>query len=167
MDLRDKQWDAIKGSFPEEELKGPGKKGGRPFKDTRSVLNGVLWVLRTGAPWADLPDRYPPYQTCHRRFQKWSKSGLFPKVLTALRKDLCARGGLEDIEGFIDGSYVGAKKGGPAWGEVVEALPPRSWRSQTAMVFHSLWLLVQETDTTVLSQTERSMLRSWLSSPQD
>lgn len=106
MDLRDKQWDAIKGSFPEEELKGPGKKGGRPFKDTRSVLNGVLWVLRTGPPWADLPGRYPPYQTCHRRFQKWSKSDLFPKVLTALRKDLCSRGGLEDIEGFIDGSYV-------------------------------------------------------------
>ena len=36
-----------------------------------AVLNGILWVLRTGAPWHDLPERYPSYQTCHRRFQQW------------------------------------------------------------------------------------------------
>lgn len=131
------------------------------------MLNGVLWVLRTGAPWADLPARYPPYQTCHRRLQNWIKNGVFLNVLTRLRRDLFARGGLEDIEGSLDGSYVGAKKGGPAWDEVVAALPPRSWRSQTAMVFHSLSLLVEETDTTVLSQIERSMLRSWLICPPD
>ena len=66
MDLTDKQWEEIKGYLPKEEFREGGR--GRPRQDARSVLNGVLWILRTGAPWKDLPDRYPPYQTCHRRF---------------------------------------------------------------------------------------------------
>ena len=49
---------------------------GRPPQDARGVLNGVLWVLCTGAPWHDLPSRYPPFQTCHRRFQQWRRDGL-------------------------------------------------------------------------------------------
>ena len=69
MDLTEKQWLAVEPYFPEVERSGAGTKGGRPWRPTRDVLNGVLWVLRTGAPWADLPRRYPPYQTCHRRFQ--------------------------------------------------------------------------------------------------
>ena len=48
-------------------------KRGRPWKDTREVVNGVLWILRSGARWQDLPARFPPYQTCHRRFQQWVK----------------------------------------------------------------------------------------------
>jgi transposase len=51
-----------------EEKRRPDGRG-RPWRDARAVLNGVLWVLRTGAPWHDLPDRYPPYHTCDRRFQ--------------------------------------------------------------------------------------------------
>ena len=67
MDLTDPQWTIIEPLF--EEKRRPDGRG-RPWRDTRAVLNGVLWVLRTGAPWHDLPDRYPPYQTCHRRFQQ-------------------------------------------------------------------------------------------------
>jgi hypothetical protein len=66
------------------------------------------------------------------------RDGVMPKLLAALYKDLRKRGGIEDVESFIDGTYVPAKKGGPAWVEVVLARPRRSWRSQTAMVFHSL-----------------------------
>ncbi len=44
---------------------------GRPWIETRAVLNGVLWVLGTGAQWAEMPEKYPPHQTCHRRFQAW------------------------------------------------------------------------------------------------
>ncbi|MGE5444032.1 MAG: transposase, partial [Ignavibacteriales bacterium] len=43
---------------------------GRPWRDNREVLNGILWILRSGARWKDLPERFPPYQTCHRRFQQ-------------------------------------------------------------------------------------------------
>jgi hypothetical protein len=62
---------AVEPYIPEEERRAPGGKGGRPWQSARDVLDGVLWVLRTGAPWGDLPKRYPPYQTCHRRFQRW------------------------------------------------------------------------------------------------
>lgn len=81
-----------------------------------------------------------------------------------LREHLLENEGIEIEEAYIDGTYVPAKKGGLAWGDLAAALPARSWRSQTAMVFHSLSLLTQETGTTVLSPTQRSMLHSWLNS---
>jgi len=72
--------------------------------------NGILWILRTGAPWKDLPERYPAYQTCHRRFQGWVQNGTLRHVLKALAGDLHARGGLDLSETFIDGSCASAKK---------------------------------------------------------
>src|ERR1700691_6132620 len=115
MDITDAQWALLEPLFrPKRREDGRG----RPWQDTRAVLNGVFWVLRTGAPWADLPRRYPSYQTCHRRFQRWVAAGVLPKILAALRRDLEKRGGVEDVEGFIDGTYVPAKKGGPASGGV-------------------------------------------------
>ena len=74
--------------------------------------NGVLWVLRTGAPWYDLLERYPPYQTCHRRFQTWVHDGTLEGILKALAQDLKERGGLDLTECFIDGTFIVAKKGG-------------------------------------------------------
>src|SRR3979411_3399489 len=72
-DLTDAQWAILDTLIPEPTPRRDGR--GRPWKDRRAVLNGILWVLRTGAPWADVPDRYPSYQTCHRRFQQWVRSG--------------------------------------------------------------------------------------------
>src|SRR5690348_15252990 len=161
MDLTEEQWLAVEPFIPATERREPGRKGGRPWQSARDVLNGVLWVLRTGAPWADLPGRYPPYQTCHRRFQRWVEKGILPKVLAGLRRDLETRGGIEDVEGFIDGTYVPAKKGGPASASAARGRRQRSWQLQTAMVFHSLSLLKEETDTTVCSPSELSTLLSW------
>ena len=59
------------------------------------MLNGILWVLRTGAPWADLPDRYPSYQTCHRRFQHWVGAGLLRSILEILAQALYDEGYLD------------------------------------------------------------------------
>ena len=64
-------------------------------------MNGILWVIRTGAPWQDLPDRYPSPATCHRRFQEWSRSGVFATILHALAVDLRDRGKLDLSECFI------------------------------------------------------------------
>jgi transposase len=65
---------------------------GRPWRENRAVLNGILWILRTGAPWADLPDRYPSCQTCHRRFQQWVRCGVLKDILSVLdRKWRCGR----------------------------------------------------------------------------
>ena len=86
-------------------------KSGQPPQDCRAVLNGILWILRTGAPWGDLPERYPPKSTCHRRFQEWNESGVFANILTVLAQDLKERGGIVLSEGFIDGTFALAKKG--------------------------------------------------------
>jgi transposase len=161
MELTNDQWDAIRKYIPDAEKQRTTGKGGRPWRDPRDVLNGVLWGLRTGAPWADLPRRYPPYQTCHRRFQRWVTEGVLPELLAALRRDLEQRGGIEDVEGFIDGTYVPAKKGGRASGAAGPVTRQRSWLLQTAMVFRSLSILSQETDSTVCSPSELSMLFSW------
>jgi hypothetical protein len=101
------------------------------------VWNGIFWVLRTGAPWHDLPDRYPPYQTCHRRFQEYSRNKTFHKVLLAIAVDLRDRGDLDLSESFIDGMFVPAKKGGGRWERPSAAKAQRSWQLQTAMVFLS------------------------------
>ena len=78
MDLTDAQWAVLEPTFrPRRRPDGRG----RPWTDPRAVVNGVLWVLRTGAPWHDLPRRYPPYQTCHRRFQQWQRSGRLDRLL--------------------------------------------------------------------------------------
>jgi transposase len=101
------------------------------------VLNAILWVLRTGAPWHDLPDRYPPYQTCHRRFQQWQRDGTLTRLLHTLAKDLRARGKLDLSETFIDASFSSAKKGALLSARLAAEKAVKSWRSQTAMVFLS------------------------------
>ena len=107
-ELSDAQWELI------EPLLRPKRRTdgrGRPWQDTRAVLNGILWVLGTGAQWRELPNKYPPYQTCHRRFQQWVREGKLEGLLNALAEELHARGKLELEEAFIDASFTGAKKG--------------------------------------------------------
>ncbi len=162
MKLTNAQWATIEAVIPEQK-RGPNGSG-RPAQPARAVLNGILWVLRTGAPWADLPSQYPSYQTCHRRFQSWVKAGVFVKILQSLWDDLVERGGINNLEAFIDGTYVPAKKGDHVLGFRGLARRPNSWQSQTEMVFLSLSLLLQETDTMLLSPNEHSTLRSWMNS---
>src|SRR5258708_18647110 len=111
MDISEEQWQLVRRFIPDPERMVTSPKGGRPWRDPRDILNGVLWILRTGAPWADLPRRYPPYQTCHRRFQQWVQEGTIDRLLRAIAQDLRDRGGLDLSEAFIDGSFSGAKKG--------------------------------------------------------
>src|SRR6202140_1491681 len=134
MDLTDAQWTFLEPLFrPQRREDGRG----RPWQDTRAVLNGAFWILRTGAPWHDLPARYPPYQTWHRRFQQWQRSGLLTHLLQKLAEDLRDRGKLDLSETFIDARFSSAK----TW-VLVSALQnaakaAKSWQSQTAMVFLS------------------------------
>lgn len=139
MELTDKQWEIIEPILPKSKSR-PGKPG-RPSVNKRDVLNGILWILRTGAQWRELPERYPPYQTCHRYFQQWSRTGILLKLLKRLAKDLIARGKLEVEEGFIDGSFSSAKKGALELVRQSAAKGARSWQSQTALVFLSPYAL--------------------------
>src|SRR5437870_5012325 len=108
MDLTDAQWAILEPVF---RPKRRSDWRGRPWRDTRSVLNGVLWILRTGAQWRELPSKYPPYQTCHRRFQSWQRSGLLIRVLQKLAEALRDRGRIDLSETFIDASFSSATKG--------------------------------------------------------
>jgi transposase len=108
-DLSDDQRKVLNRLIPKPTRRSDRR--GRPWKSRRSVLNGILWVLRTGAPWADLPEAYPSFQTCHRRFQQWVRSGVMRGILEALALDLKHRGAIDVREAFIDASFAPAKKG--------------------------------------------------------
>jgi len=123
--------------IPDTEVERTSEKGGRPWRDPRDVLNGILWLLRTGAPWADLPRRCPPPQTCHRRYQKWVKEGVLEAVLNGLAENLRIRGKLDLTEAYVDGSHAGAKRGVLLLGSLAAAKRPRSWQWRTATAFLS------------------------------
>src|SRR6188474_3012237 len=108
MDLTDDQWNYLQQFIPAEELaRGPG----RPWADARATLNGVVWILRTGAQWIDLPRRYGSPATVHRRFQRWCKDGIFRGILEVLADHLHREGWLDLRECFIDGTFAPAKRG--------------------------------------------------------
>jgi transposase len=132
MELTDEQWAVVEPLIGEMPRRSDGR--GRPWRSSRDVLNGILWILRTGAQWVDLPERYPPYQTCHRRYQRWVREGLFERILEALAQDLKERGGLDLSECFIDGAFIVAKKGAGAWVRPSGAKVRNSWQWQTALV---------------------------------
>ena len=102
MELTNEQWNRIEPIITSSAP--PKDPRGRKARDPREVLNGILWILRTGAPWKDLPQRYPPYQTCHRRFQQWVQQGVFKSIVKELVEDLHKRGNIDIREAFIDGS---------------------------------------------------------------
>ena len=77
-DLTDAEWSIIAPLLPGAE----GKKNGRPRPDDRKILNGIFFVLRTGTPWRDLPERYGPYTTVYNRFNRWSKAGIWAGILS-------------------------------------------------------------------------------------
>ena len=132
MDLTGQQWQIIETILPPDPVREDRR--GRPWSDRRTTLNGILWILRTGAPWQDLPEKYGSYQTVHRRFQNWVRSKVLEQVLLAVAQDLKDRGGLDLRECFIDGTFVPAKKGGSAWEKLSGARAANSWRLRTATV---------------------------------
>ena len=134
MELTDEQWAVLAPLIPEPRRED-GR--GRPRRANREVLDGIMWVLRTGAQWADLPGRYPPYQTCHRRLQEWVGDGVLKRVLEALAQDLEERGELDLSECFIDGTFVAAKKGGQKSVRLSGARVAKSWRYRTLLVLAS------------------------------
>jgi transposase len=81
-DIDDAEWQCIAPMLP--EMRPRSELRGRPLANTRSVLNGVLWIICSGATWSAMPRRYPSYQTCHRRFKVWHESGVLRRVMDHL-----------------------------------------------------------------------------------
>lgn len=106
--LTDEQWLLISDVFP---VPVPDPRGGRPRTDARRCLEGILWVLRSGARWKDLPPSFPSYVTCWRRFAEWSSAGVWDQDWHRLVEQLDRRGDVDWEQGFADGTFASAKKG--------------------------------------------------------
>src|SRR5262245_34649805 len=76
-ELSDDEWATMRPMLP-------SKTRGVPRVDDRRVLNGIFWVLRSGAPWRDLPERYGPRTTCYNRFVRWRKAGVWDRMMDAI-----------------------------------------------------------------------------------
>ena len=129
--LSDEQWSLISDLFP---VPKPDPRGGRPRLNARHCLEGILWVLRSGARWKDLPRSFPSYVTCWRRFAEWSLSGVWDQAWERLLKQLDERGLVNWNEGFADGTFAAAKKGEIVLAPPSAAKAASSWSWLTGMV---------------------------------
>lgn len=82
-ELTDDEWNRIVDLLPPENT---GKQG-RPRKDNRTIVNGMVWIARSGAPWRDLPERYGPWETVYSRFRKWIEDGILDNIFYVLSLD--------------------------------------------------------------------------------
>jgi hypothetical protein len=103
---------------------------GNPGSSERDTVGPALWCSRQ-----DMPERFPPYQTCHRRIQEWTRSGLIRRTLDSLARDPLERGGFDLAECYIDATFMIAKKGASGLEKPSGARVRSSWRWQTALVF--------------------------------
>ncbi len=81
-ELTPEQWERVKDLLPQ-----PHKGKGRPAKDNRIMLNGMMWIARSGAQWRELPEKYGPWQTVYSKYRKWVDEGVLENVFKALSKD--------------------------------------------------------------------------------
>ena len=129
--LTEKQWKYVEPLLPKL------KSSGRPWKQNRETFEGILWILRTGARWKDLPERYPSPSTCWRRLKLWEENGTWLKIWRKFIEALDKKSRIQWGECFMDGSFVSAKKGAQTSGKRSGARARSSWYWQTAKVF--LW----------------------------
>ena len=107
--LTDAQWERIAPYFPEHP---PSPKGGRPRVPDRDCLDGILWLVRTGARWQDIPVDLPSGSTCWRRLREWAGEGVLEEVHAVLIEELAGLGELDLRELLADATFIRAKKGG-------------------------------------------------------
>jgi transposase len=135
--LTDEQWKKIEPLLPQPK---PGKrrKRGRPRKTNRQVLEGILWILKTGARWRDLPKDFGVSSSvCWKRLGQWEEQGVWLRLWRAFLSELDAQDKLDWDEVFLDGSFASAKKGAPALGKPSAARAQSGWWWSTARVY--LW----------------------------
>lgn len=111
-ELTDAQWEAVEDLLPSRKARG------RKPRPSRDMLNGMMWILRTGAPWRDLPERYGPWETVYGRFRRWTLDGVITRILKRLQWRLDEEGYIDWDTLYVDGSSIraaaaaaGAKKG--------------------------------------------------------
>jgi transposase len=124
--LTDEQWRIVDPLIPKKNA-----RLGRPPEDPREMLDGILWVLRTGAPWRDLPERFGPCKTVYDYFSNWRKGGVFDRVLEALQIRLDRQGEIDWNLWCIDGSNVRAARCAAGAGKKVAGVMRRKRSHRT------------------------------------
>ena len=141
-EVTDEQWEVIQAILPKRTA-----KTGRPPSDPRLMLNGILWILRTGSPWRDLPERFGPWQTVYDHFAKWRALGAYDRILEALHIRLDADGTIDWDLWCIDGSSVRASRAAAGASKKAAAVTRTSrkttlWAAREAdSAASSTWLL--------------------------
>ncbi len=111
--LTDTQWAALAPHLPPQK-----PVTGRPNRPHREIIDAIVWRLRTGTPWRDLPERFGPWETVYSRFRRWQLAGVWDRILAVVQTDADARGELDWSLHLLDGTTIrahvhaaGAKKG--------------------------------------------------------
>ena len=132
--VTDEQWERIKPFIPTRQR---SSREGRPPADDRACLEGILWVLRSGARWRDLPERYPSPSTCWRRLAEWEGEEVLVKIWQAFLDTLDEQGLLDWDEVFVDASFSPAKKGGTESAKRSGERVQSGWWWRMVREFHS------------------------------
>jgi len=109
-ELTDEQLERIEDLLPEVDGRG------RPYKDHRRVVNGIFWILRSGSPWRDLPERYGNWKTVYDRFRRWAEDGTLEQIVHHLQGEVDAEGRIDWSQFNVDSTIVQASRsaaGGP------------------------------------------------------
>ena len=102
-DLTDTLWKRLRRLLPPQK-----PRTGRPARDHQTIINGILWILRTGSPWRALPKRYGSWKTVSSRFYRWQKAGIWDRILAALQRQADAAGWLDWRLHFVASTVVRA-----------------------------------------------------------
>lgn len=111
----------------------PNKPRGVPRVDDRKVLNGIFWRLRTGAPWADTPERYGPYTTCYNRYVRWWKAGVWDRLFSAVSR--AYDGDLQMVDSSsirVHQHAANVKKGARRQPALGTSMQPDAWGARAA-----------------------------------
>lgn len=116
-ELTDEQWAVIEPLLPKATT-------GRRLAAPRAMVNAMFWVLRSGAPWRDLPERFGPWQTVYHHFNSWSRQGVFGRILEALQIRLDAEGHIDWDLWCVDGTMVRASRAAAGAGKKGAPMSP-------------------------------------------
>ena len=120
-ELTDEQWELVKPLVPHKKA-----RTGRPPREPRVMLNGIFWILGTGAPWRDLPERFGPWQTVYDHFANWRRDGVCANVIEALQVKLDEKGLIDWELWCVDGSNVRAARAAAGADKKVSTAIPTS-----------------------------------------
>ncbi len=119
-ELNDEQWERLQPRLPAQK-----PRTGRPNLEHRQVVNGILWILRTGAPWRDLPERYGKWSTVASRFYRWQQTGVWDRVWAQLQTEADAADEIDWEVHHLDGTVIRAHQ--HAAGAKKRVPKPKRW----------------------------------------